>query len=100
MASEARENPGKFAGGKAGEFFVNMLIMPSLILFVILCSFFILGFTNLLGGPFWFFKFLFVITLILVLLVFYFVRKIYKFIKSLTENVVTSTLKVESKVVE
>ncbi|MEI8175188.1 MAG: hypothetical protein WCG28_04535, partial [bacterium] len=49
--NEARENPGKFAGGKVGDFFVNMLIVPSLILFVILSSFFILGFTTFLGGP-------------------------------------------------
>lgn len=100
MASEVKENPGKFAGGKAGEFFVNMLIMPSLILFVILFCFFIFGFTTFLGGPYWFFKFLFIVTLIIVLLIFYFIRKIYRFIKSVAEKVVTNTLKVESKVVE
>ncbi|MCX6720096.1 MAG: hypothetical protein NTV36_03270 [Candidatus Staskawiczbacteria bacterium] len=100
MASEAKDNPGKFAGGKAGEFFVDMLVMPTLILFVVLCSFFILGFTTFLGGPYVFFKVLFILLFLCVVCVLYFLRKIYKFIKSITENVVTSTLKVESTIVE
>ncbi len=65
MASEAKENPGKFAGGQVGELFVGMLIVPSLIALLLLGSFFILGYTSWLGGPYGFFKFLFIISVFL-----------------------------------
>ena len=100
MAREAKENPGKFAGGKVGEYFVGSLIVPSLVLFLILVIFFVLGFTHLLGGPYWFFQFLFVLSFLSILGLIYILRKIYKFIMSVTNNVVSSVLKVDSKVVE
>ncbi|MCX6752467.1 MAG: hypothetical protein NTZ87_03140 [Candidatus Nomurabacteria bacterium] len=100
MANEVRENPGKFAGGKIGEMFLGVLFMPSLISFIIVCGFFILGFTTFLGGPYGFFKFLFVIFFLGILCVVYFIRKIYRFIKSITENAVNDTIKVKSRIVE
>ncbi len=100
MASEAKENPGKFAGGQAGSMFLDLLVTPALITLFCLISFFILGFTSWLGGPYWFFKFLFFLTLAAIVLIFYLLRKIYLLIKSVTKNVVESTIKVESTIIE
>jgi hypothetical protein len=100
MVDEATDNPGKFTGGQIRELFVNMLIAPLLFVLFFLGIFFVFGFTALLGGPFLFFKFLFWISLIIILSVLYFLIKIYRIIKSLTEEVVESTLKVESKIIE
>ena len=100
MAKEAKENPGKFAGGQVGELFLGMLIIPSLLAVFFLVSFFILGYTSLLGGPFGFFKVLFIFSVFCILCLGYFLRKIYKMIKVVTKDVVESTIKVESKIVE
>lgn len=100
MASEAKENPGKFAGGQVGNMFVGMLVAPALFVLFFLATFFIFGFTTLLGGPYVFFKFLFWISFVIVFCLVYFIIKIYKFIKSLTKGAVESTLKVESKIIE
>lgn len=103
MASEAKQDPAKFASGQAGDMFFDLLIMPSIITFSSLAILFILGFTSFpsfLGGPYFFFKLLFFLLLTGVLFVFYFLRKIYKLIKSVTKNVVETTIKVESKTIE
>jgi len=100
MASEAKENPGKFASGQAGSMFLDLLVIPALTVFASLLFFFVFGFTNFLGGPYWFFKLLFFITLAAVFLLFYLLRKIYLLIKSVTKNVVESTIKVESTIIE
>ncbi len=100
MASEAKENPGKFAGGQVGSMFLDLLVLPALVVFGSLVIFFIFGFTHFLGGPYWFFKFLFFLTLAAVFLAFYLLRKIYLIIKSVTKNVVESTIKVESTIIE
>jgi len=100
MTNEAKENPGKFAGGQVGELFIGMLIMPSLLTLFLLVSFFILGYTTLLGGPFGFFKILFIFSVFVILCLLYFLRKIYKMIKTVTKDVVDSTIKVESKIVK
>ena len=100
MASDAKENPGKFAGGQVGSIFLDMLITPALVALLSLVGFFILGYTSWLGGPYGFFQFLFVISIMALVCLFYFLRKIYLLIKSVTKIVVESTIKVESTIIE
>ena len=103
MAKEAKENPSKFASGQAGDLFLDVLILPAIITLLALATFFILGFTSFpsfLGGPYFFFKLLFFLLLAGVLFILYFLRKIYKLIKSITKNVVERTIKVESTIIE
>ena len=100
MASEVKQDPAKFAGGQAGDLFLDMLIAPSIITLILLIIFFIFGFTSLLGGPFLFFKVPFFLILSAVFCISYFLGKIYRFIKSVTKNAVDSTIKVKSKTIE
>ncbi|MES3032081.1 MAG: hypothetical protein V4699_02455 [Patescibacteria group bacterium] len=100
MVGEAKENPGKFAGAKMGELFMGMLITPSLVVLSVLAIFFVFGFTTFIGGPYWFFKLLFFLSLSAVICILYFLRKIYLMIKSVAKEVIDSTIKVESKVIK
>jgi hypothetical protein len=100
MAKEAKENPGSFAGSQVGEMFMGILIVPALLALFFTALFFVLGYTTLLGGPFGFFKILFIFSVFCILCLSYFLRKIYKMIKVVTKDVVDSTIKVDSKVVE
>ncbi len=103
MAKEVKESPSKFASGQAGSMFLDLLIVPALIVLASLIIFFIFGFTSFpsfLGGPYLFFKILFLLTLAAVLFTFYLLRKIYRLIKSVTKNVVESTIEVKSTVVK
>lgn len=58
---EAKKNPGNFVGDQVSDIAVGIVIIPALIIFLGLVLFFLLGFTTLLGGQFWFFKILFVL---------------------------------------
>ena len=103
MAKEAKEDPSKFASGQAGDFFLDILIMPAVLVLGSLTVLFILGFTSFpsfLGGPNLFFRILFFLALTAIFFASYFLYKIYKVIKSVTKKVVDKTIKVESKVVE
>ncbi len=100
MANEATENPGKFAGGKVGEIFVGMLFVPSVVVLLILITFFVFGYTSFLGGPYIFFQFIFILFLLIVISIVYFLRKIYLIIKSVTKNVVNTTIKMKSQIIE
>lgn len=100
MASEAKENPGKFAGGQVGELFISMFVLPTLFAIAFLSGLFVLGYTTLLGGPYGFFKVIFLLSIFGILCIVYFLIKIYKMIQGVTKKVVDATITVESKVVE
>lgn len=70
--------------------------------FIILIIFFILGYTNLLGGPFGFPKFLFIVTLIGIILFYIFIWRIKSFSEkiSIKSNKKEEAIKVDVKVVE
>jgi len=100
MIREGKEDPGKFAGGQAGDLFMGLLLMPIISAVLLLGGLFILGYTPLLGGPFGFFKFFFWLSIFCVFFFFMILRKVYKMIKNTTKSAVNDTIKVESKVVE
>ncbi len=100
MIREGTENPSQFASSEAGNFFVSMFVMPILSAVLLLGGLFILGYTTLLGGPYGFFKFMFVLSLICIASFFFILRKLYKVVKQSTKTVVNETIKVESKIVE
>lgn len=100
MAREAKENPGKFASEEMGNLFGSILIMPLISALFFLALFFILGYTTLLGGPFGFFKFIFIMLAIGSIFFFSILRKIHRALKQTTKNQINETIKVESKVLE
>ncbi len=100
MVRDARENPGNFAGSQVGDLFMGIFIMPIISAILLLGGLFILGFTEILGGPYSFFRFFFWLSIFCVFFFFYILRKMYKLVKSTTKGVVDQTIKVESKVVE
>ena len=62
-AKELKEDPGKFAGGQAGEVMMGIVILPLIIVVLGLAFIFILAFTELLGGPYLLFKIIFFLAL-------------------------------------
>lgn len=64
MVKDAREDPGRFAGGQAQEAIVGILILPTIVVILGLAFLFALAFTHFLGGPYFFFKIVFFIGLI------------------------------------
>ncbi|MDQ5954583.1 MAG: hypothetical protein QG583_511 [Patescibacteria group bacterium] len=100
MVRDARENPGNFASSQVGDLFMGMFIMPIISAVLLLGGLFILGFTEILGGPYSFFRFFFWLSIFCMFFFFYILRKMYKLVKSTTKGAVDQTIKVESKVVE
>lgn len=100
MVRDAKENPGNFASGEIGDLFMGLFIMPIISAVLLLGGLFILGFTEVLGGPYSFFRFFFWLAIFCIFFFFYLLRKMYKLVKSTTKNAVDQTIKVESKVIE
>ena len=97
---ELKEDPGKFAGGEVGGLFLGMFIVPMALIVLFQGLLFVLGFTDLLWGPFGFFKFLFFLFIFPSIIFFSILFKAYKVIKGTTKKAVNNTIKVESKIVE
>jgi len=97
---DVKNNPSKFAGDELGNLFMSIFIMPIISGVTLLIGLFILGYTHFLGGPYGFFRFLFVVSIIGVFCFFYMLKKVYNLIKQTTKNTLDQTIKVESKVVE
>lgn len=97
---ELKQDPGKFAGGELGGFFMGMFLMPIISAVLLLGGLFIIGFTEVLGGPYGFFKILFFLVLFPVMLFFFMLSRVYKVIKASTKSAVDETIVVSSKVVE
>lgn len=100
MIREGKENPSNFASNQAGDLFKGIFVMPVISALIFFGIFFVLGYTTLLGGPYGFFKFLFVLTLIGIVFFVLILRKLYRAIKQTTKTVVDKTIIVESKIVE
>ena len=100
MVREGAENPGKFAGGQAGEFLVGLFIVPIIIAVIVLALLFLLSFTTVLGGPFGLAKFFFFIVLFGTLSLGSVAWKLSQITKRLTRKVVDDTITVTSKVIE
>jgi uncharacterized membrane protein (DUF373 family) len=100
MVRDANRDPGHLAAGMVGDVFVGMFLLPVVLTVVFLGLFFVLGYTHLLGGPFGFFRFLFVVSIIGGFLFFFILYKLYRVIKNTTKHSVNSSIKVESKIVE
>ncbi len=97
---EVRANPGEFAGQGAGGLFMGLFIMPLVYGVLILGGFFVLGYTTFLGGPYGFFKFLFILSIVGIVGFSFVLYKIFSLIKRSTRILVDKTIIVESKVVE
>lgn len=100
MAHDASRDPGRLAAGLAGEALLGILIVPAISTLLFLALFFVLGYTHLLGGPFGFFRFLFIVFTLCVISVSWLLWKVHRAVRRATRHTVNSTLKVESKVVE
>lgn len=100
IVREAQADPGKFAGEGVRGVFTGMFIMPTIFILVLVAGLFVLGFTDLLGGPYGFFKFLFWFAAICLIGFFIILWRIYRMVKSFTKGVVDDTIKVNSKIIE
>lgn len=88
---EAQENPGKFASSQTRDALIGILIMPMLILIVGLVFLFALGFTHFLGGPYFFFKLIFFIGLLVSVVIGSVVYKLVSILGRATKKVVNKT---------
>ncbi|HVY35942.1 MAG TPA: hypothetical protein VG982_01540 [Candidatus Paceibacterota bacterium] len=94
---EARENPGKFAGSQAAGLATSIVIIPLLIAVLWLALLFLFGFTHVLGGPFGFFRFLFVFTLIIMVPIIVFLAKTIRVIRSSVRGTVNKVTEIQQR---
>lgn len=92
-AREIKENPGSFAGGEAVTVALGFLVVPIIIGLLGIVLFFLLGFTSVIGGPFGFFKILFIISIVVAIGVFKIIKASFRFIRKSTRRVVDSGIK-------
>lgn len=85
---DIRNDAGGFAGDQVVDVVTGILAIPLLLSVGALVLFFILGYTALLGGPFGFFKILFVVGASVSFLLFLVVRPLFRFIRAGTKEVV------------
>jgi len=89
---EAKENPSGFASSQTKEAIWGIFILPIIILLLGLVFLFVLSFTNLLGGPYLFFKIIFFIGLFFSSIFFFIVYKLISKIGNNTKRVVSKTI--------
>ncbi len=89
---ELKEDPGKFAGGQAGEVLMGIVILPIIILVLGLVFLFVLAFTELLGGPYLFFKIMFFIGLFVSVGIASLLYSVASLVKRVTKNAVNKTV--------
>ncbi len=92
-AKEIRQDTGGFVAGEVAETAIGILIIPGIVIVLFLALFFILGFTNLLGGPMGFFKFLFILGLVVSLGIVAILRPIIRLLKRGTKRAVDAGIK-------
>lgn len=92
MITQGMRDPGGLAGEEAAGALTALLILPGIGALIWLALMFILGFTPLLGGPFGFFKFVFVVSFIGVLgigiVLYKIIRAAGRFARKTTERVI------------
>lgn len=98
---EARANPSGFVGGQAKEFIWGILTVPIVMVIVVLLLFFTIGYTDVFGFQWGFFKFLFWVGLVVSATAFVVVRKMVqiasKVATSSTKRVVDAVIVEEDK---
>jgi hypothetical protein len=90
--NEIKSNPGKFAGGEVRGIIWGILIVPLIIILLGLTFLFFLAYTKFLGGPYLFFKIVFVIGIIVSLTLGSFVYKLTSVLRHTTKKVVNKTI--------
>jgi uncharacterized Tic20 family protein len=76
MFKEARSNPSGLAGEQVREILWGIVTIPLVLAVIIVALFFIIGYTDLFGFQFGFFKLLFWIALVVGFTIFSLIRKI------------------------
>lgn len=89
---EIRSNPSRFASEEARGALIGLLIIPIIIVVLGLGFLFVLGFTNLIGGPYLFFKIIFFIGLFTSFIFGFIIKKLISFALRTTSKVVDSTV--------
>lgn len=89
---ELKEDPGKFAGGQAGEVMTGIVIIPIIIVILGLTLLFILGFTHLLGGPYSLFRIVFFIGLFISIGLGFVLYTLTSVVRRVTKRVVNKTV--------
>ena len=89
---ELKEDPGKFAGGQAGELMMGIVMLPIIILVLGLAFLFILAFTKLLGGPYLFFKIIFFIGFFVSLGICHLLYSVTSLVRRVTKRAVNKTV--------
>jgi len=87
-AIEAKKDTGGFVSNEVGDALLGILIIPVVMVALALIGFFLLGFTGFLGGPFWLFKILFIVGVVVSLSVIAVLRPILRLIKHGTKRMV------------
>ncbi len=91
LVKDFKDSPSALAGGSAREVLWGILILPIVICLLGIILFFMIGYTNILGFQWGFFKFLFWVSLFVGLAIFSLIKRI---IKSLGKGVSVATKKV------
>ncbi len=90
---DIKSNPSKFAGEEARGAIIGIFILPIIIVLLGLIFLFVLGFTNVFGGPYGFFKVVFFIGLFTSFIFGLIIKRLLSFVGN-------TTIKVTSEVVE
>jgi len=93
LVKEARENPSGLAGDEVSDVLWGIVLVPLIIAIIGIILFFIIGYTNLFGFQFGFFKFLFWLSLIVSFIIFSIIRRIVKSVSKSTVIHTKSVLK-------
>lgn len=89
---ELKDDPGKFAGGQAGELLMGIVILPLIIVILGLALMFILGFTHLLGGPYLLFKIVFFLGLFVSIGLGFVLYGVMSLVRRVTKRAVNKTV--------
>ena len=89
---EIKQNPGNFAGEEARDAIIGILLIPLIIVILGLAFIFALGFTGFLGGPYLFFKIVFVLGLFTSCILGLIIYKLTSALRNTTKKVVNKTV--------
>ncbi|MEK7586034.1 MAG: hypothetical protein AAB477_02280 [Patescibacteria group bacterium] len=95
---EAKEDPGNFAGSQARDVIFGIILIPLIIVLLGLTFLFFLAYTKFLGGPYLFFKIVFIIGLIVSFTFGSIVYKLTSVLRRTTKKVVNKTIENVSNV--
>lgn len=90
---EVRADAGGFVGEEVAVLLKGFLVIPVVLVLLALGLFFVLGFTNHLGGPMGFFKVLFVLGASITVVIFMLIYPIIRFVRRSASRVVRGGIK-------